>query len=245
MVDIEERRDNEKDESFDVDEDLDQRTIEKRIRLAFIRKVYGIITFQILITSIFVYFSITYPVIENFIRNNYWLIFLCSIVALITEIIIVCCKGISRQVPINYFLLLIFTICESFVISAISIDYEKSSVFRIACFTCALVVGVSLYACFTKTDYTLCGFFLCIMSVSLFVISIFLIFFHNPFMDTLITCGETILFIIYLIYDTQLVIGNKKNLIQTDDYINAALQIYIDIIVLFIKLLRLFGKKKK
>ena len=50
---------------------------------------------------------------------------------------------------------------------------------------------------------------------------------------------------LYLIYDTQLVIGEKKNFIKMDLYILGAMMIYLDIITLFLKILRLFGTKKK
>ena len=50
---------------------------------------------------------------------------------------------------------------------------------------------------------------------------------------------------LYLIYDTQLVIGEKQLLILIDDYIYGALLIYLDIISLFIRILRLLATKKK
>lgn len=50
-----------------------------------------------------------------------------------------------------------------------------------------------------------------------------------------------ILFSIYIIYDTQLIIGNKSEMIEVDDYILGAFMLYTDIINLFIELLKIIS----
>ena len=50
---------------------------------------------------------------------------------------------------------------------------------------------------------------------------------------------------IYLIYDVQLLIGNKQESIDMDDYIYGAVAIYLDIINIFIYLLRILGKSNE
>ena len=54
-----------------------------------------------------------------------------------------------------------------------------------------------------------------------------------------------LLFSFYLIYDTQLIIGgNHKHHFSIDDYCMAAINLYIDIIQLFLWLLQIFGKRR-
>ena len=52
-----------------------------------------------------------------------------------------------------------------------------------------------------------------------------------------------IIFCIYLIYDVQLLIGNSEKKFSEDDYILAAINIYLDIIAIFIRLLEIIGSK--
>ena len=54
--------------------------------------------------------------------------------------------------------------------------------------------------------------------------------------------SDFVLFGIYLIYDIQLVIGKFGREYEIDDYIFAALAIYIDIINIFSFILSLLGK---
>jgi FtsH-binding integral membrane protein len=49
---------------------------------------------------------------------------------------------------------------------------------------------------------------------------------------------------IYIIYDTQLIVGNKQNKYSIDDYIFAAMALYIDIVRLFLYLIRIMASKK-
>ncbi len=53
-----------------------------------------------------------------------------------------------------------------------------------------------------------------------------------------------VIYSVYLVVDTQLVLGGKNRSLQMDDYILGATIIYVDIISLFLKILRLLGKKK-
>lgn len=47
------------------------------------------------------------------------------------------------------------------------------------------------------------------------------------------------LFSLYLIYDTQLILGKHKKRYRIDDFIIASLNIYIDIVQIFLSLLEL------
>lgn len=53
-----------------------------------------------------------------------------------------------------------------------------------------------------------------------------------------------IVFGFYILIDTQLIIGNKSNELNDEDYILGALILYIDIIQMFIYILRILGEKK-
>ncbi len=57
--------------------------------------------------------------------------------------------------------------------------------------------------------------------------------------------GGVLLFSCYLVYDTQLIIGGKHAKFQfsVDDYVFAALNLYLDIINLFIYILQLLNQR--
>ena len=50
---------------------------------------------------------------------------------------------------------------------------------------------------------------------------------------------------IYIIYDTQLIVGEKSEKFSIDDYIFAAVCLYIDIVRLFLYILRILAASKR
>jgi FtsH-binding integral membrane protein len=56
--------------------------------------------------------------------------------------------------------------------------------------------------------------------------------------------GVTALIGIYLVYDVQLITGKFGIEYSIDDYVFASMELYIDIIRLFLQILRILGKLK-
>lgn len=58
-------------------------------------------------------------------------------------------------------------------------------------------------------------------------------------------CLGALLFSVYLVYDTQLLIGGEhhKYSISPEDYVFAALTLYLDIIQLFLMILQILGSR--
>ena len=50
-----------------------------------------------------------------------------------------------------------------------------------------------------------------------------------------------LLFSAYLLYDIQLLMGGKQNAISPDEYVYASVQIYVDVIMLFLLFLNIVG----
>jgi FtsH-binding integral membrane protein len=74
------------------------------------------------------------------------------------------------------------------------------------------------------------------------IISSFLCFiFPSKIFRTIISAISVIIFSIYLIYDTQIILGNSTLKLSIDDYIFAALNLYLDILNIFLNILYLLG----
>jgi FtsH-binding integral membrane protein len=50
---------------------------------------------------------------------------------------------------------------------------------------------------------------------------------------------------IYIIYDTQLIVGEKSEKFSIDDYIFASVCLYVDIIRMFLYILRIFAAARR
>lgn len=214
---------------------------DNKVRLGFIRKVYLILSAQLLITFFFVLIAFLSDSFQQFQRDNVWLVIVCAVVTLITIYALACYRKIARSVPINYILLLVFTLAESYIVSYIASQYNVDTVLIAAGLTVGMVVGLTLYAIFTKTDFTKCGGILVVCLVVFIIGGIIMIFIRNFWARIIYACIGVILFGIYLVFDTQLVIGKNSRMYSIDDYVMAAANLYIDIIQIFLFLLQIVG----
>jgi len=109
--------------------------------------------------------------------------------------------------------------------------------------TAILVGGLTIYAMVTETDFTDMGGYLFCALMVLFIFGIFVMFFPFPFMHKVYCCLGILVFSFYLIYDTQMITGQGEIQLGVDEYVFGALQLYIDIIQLFLFILQLLGDR--
>ena len=75
------------------------------------------------------------------------------------------------------------------------------------------------------------------------MLGIFSLFVWSPFLNNLYCALGVIVFGIYLVIDTQLIVGGRRLELSMDDYVAGALILYLDIIQIFLYLLQLLSKK--
>ena len=206
--------------------------------------MYLILSVQLLLTAAFVTASCFHDGYTRFVHENMWLFYVCMVVSIILMYVLIYVRTASRKVPLNYILLSLFTLCESYMVSCITAYYDPTSVFIAAVLTAAIVVALTIYACTTKTDFTVCGGLLFTCMMALFVASLLTIFFRNKILVIVISALSVILFSVYLIYDTQLILGKGELKLTPDDYIYAAMSLYMDIIRIFLEILRIVGSAR-
>lgn len=226
------------------------RDAEQQVRMGFVRKVYGILSVQLIVTAGIIAPFVLVDDVKDFASDpsHSWLIYTALGISLVTVIAISCCSNLARNYPTNVVLLGIFTLAEAFLIGVICSRYDPETVLAAAGITCVLVIALTLFAWQTKIDFTLMSgcLFACLICLMLFGFLCY--FFQSKIMNAVYCSLGVLLFSFYLVFDTQMMIGNlgdKQHRIAftVDDYVFAALNLYLDIINLFLFILRLLGRK--
>lgn len=211
------------------------------VRLGFIRKVYGILSVQLFVTTIFSLLAMVSDSVKKFMINNFGILLLMLLLAIFLPCVIVCCNGQMRQFPQNYIILGVFTLAESYLIGFICAYTKPEVVFMAASMTFVMVASLTIYAITTKNDITIQGGLIFILFAAFFLFGIFGIFIHYRLFHVILALIGVIIFSIYIIYDTQLIMGNRREMIEVDDYILGAFMLYVDIINIFLELLKIFS----
>nr|XP_006824024.1 PREDICTED: protein lifeguard 1-like [Saccoglossus kowalevskii] len=214
---------------------------DKTVRRMFIRKVYLILMVQLLCTMGFIALFVLNEDVKMFVWRNSWIYWMSYALFIVFFIFLVCCEKIRRSYPTNVIMLALFTLCLSYMAGTISSTYDTKSVL-IAFGICAGVcLGVTIFSIQTKFDFTTCGSVLFMCSLALFLFGFICIFTYNNILQTVYAGLGALLFSAFLAFDTQLIIGGKRYEISPEDYVFAALNLYIDMVYIFLFLLRLVG----
>lgn len=180
----------------------------------------------------------------DLIYLGFALLIFSIISSFVVVIFLVCpCFSFARKTPTNYILLFLFTACEGYMVSYSCAVTEKSIVLMAAAMTLGVTVSLTIYAYTTKQDFTMMGGILFVISAVFFMFGFFLLFTNIYFLHVIYSALGVILYGVYLIYDTQLILGGKHQELSIDDYIVGALMLYLDIIMIFLYILDLFSRK--
>jgi len=218
---------------------------DKTIRRTFIRKVYAILMVQLFVTVAIVgLFTFCAPV-RFFIQTHPSLYMASYLMFFSTYIALSCCGDLRRQFPWNIILLVLFTLSMAFMMGFVSSFYNTKSVVLCLGITSLVCLSVTIFSFQSKIDITSCQgvlFSLCIvMLLCAITLSIVVPFGYVPWLHALYAVMGAILFTLFLAFDTQLLLGNKRFTISPEEYVFATLSIYLDIIYLFSFLLQIMG----
>lgn len=102
-----------------------------------------------------------------------------------------------------------------------------------------------MFAFQTKVDFTAMGGILFVAVIILMVFGIVCMFFPGKTMILVYASLGALIFSIYIVYDTQMMLGgDHKYSISPEEYVFAALNLYMDIVNLFIYILTIIGASR-
>lgn len=152
------------------------------------------------------------------------------------------CFGRRIVYPYNYLLLLAFTLSESLIVGCVVCFYTAPSVVLCLGCCCGISAGLCIFSLQTKHDLSSLRGVLFVLGLNVFFIGIIAIF-VDGWVRVLYYALALVLFSVYLAVDVHLIAGRGQYRLEEDDFIQASIMLYIDILNIFISLLRLFGQR--
>ncbi|NXT21745.1 LFG3 protein, partial [Syrrhaptes paradoxus] len=214
---------------------------DRKVRHTFIRKVYAIISLQLLATvGIIAVFTFVSPV-RSFVQRNAAIYYASYAVFLVTYLVLVCCQGPRRRFPWNIILLTIF-VSGLGLVGGLVVMYRTNAVLIAMLITAIVAIIVTIFCFQTKARRGMTcpalpaacqhpAHSACVPFPT-----------QVPWLHMLYAAIGAIAFTLFLAYDTQIVLGNRKNTLSPEEYIYGALTIYTDIVYIFTFILQIVGR---
>ncbi|KAL1228772.1 Protein lifeguard [Trichinella spiralis] len=221
---------------------------DKSIRQGFIRKVFLILTAQLMVVTAMVAMFTYNDGVKGFVRRNLWTHWLALVTFLVTYIVIGCCNNVRRRYPGNIICLAVLTLALGYITGTTASFYDSQTVILAILICCLCCGAVVIFSMQTKYDFTACLGVVFMLSMGLFLFgilaTIFTLAFRAPIVHVVYAGFAAVIFLIYLAIDVQMVVGGKRFEISPEDYVFAAVQLLVDIVYIFLYLLEIIGYSK-
>ncbi|XP_066537804.1 protein lifeguard 1 [Hoplias malabaricus] len=215
------------------------------VRRAFIRKVFSVVTLQLLFTfSVVCLFTFAEPV-KGAVQGNLWIYLSSYIIFMIIALCLSCFSSFSRRHPWNIVALSVVTLSLSYMVGTVASYHDATAVVIAMGSTLVISVTIIIFSAQTRVDFTICNGVLTILAVDLLMFGFFSIFFYSNILQIVYGCLGALLYALFLAVDCQLVMGRQKYALNPEEYVFAALVIYLDIILIFLYILMIVGGGSK
>jgi len=208
------------------------------IRMQFVRKVYAILTVQLLATSVLSSISFFSTGFKTWIQSNQWMMWV-SLFGAIGFMLLTYWK--RKSYPTNLIFLAAFTGLEAYAISVVVSFSDSRAVLHAVILTAGLFIALTLFACQTKYDFTS---WIPYLFGGLWVLILFgfiaAFFPPSSTIELVYSGGAALIFSAYILVDTQMVMKHY----HVEEEIAASIALYLDIINLFLAILRILNSQQ-
>lgn len=214
----------------------------------FIVKVYGWMSLALIVTGYIAVWTASHVnIVRLLAENKSFFTGLLVLEFVLVAYLVKWIASMSSQSATVIFLL--YSVLNGFTFSVLFLIYTAASI-ATTFFVAAGTFGfMSIYGYITKDDLTYWGNLLLMGLIGLVIASAVNLFFQNDGLYWITTYAGILIFTALIAYDTQKIkelniVGNEGTEEDKKEAIIGALTLYLDFINLFLKLLRLFGKRK-
>lgn len=208
------------------------------VRMAFLRKVYGILSVQLAMTTLVSGLIMAMPSIQMFFIRNSWIMIINMLANIAITFPLIAKR---KEYPLNFKLMGVFTILNSLSLGLIVSQYDLAIVSQAFFLTAFIVTGLTVYTLQSTQDFQWLGGLLYSALMVSCIGGLFHIFFRNSVMETGLSVLGAFIFAGYIIYDTQIIMKH----LCPEEYVIGVLNLYMDIINLFVKILRILNSLKQ
>jgi modulator of FtsH protease len=206
-------------------------------RATLVRRTYALVFVSVLVTIAGSMFALSQPRILGAVAAHPIITMLATFAPLFLAM------RARSAFPANIGLVLLFTFAIGIMISPVLYVYgqQQPGLITQAAFLTIGTFGVlTVYAFVSRRDFSAWGSFFVVGLWVLIAVSLLNMFFRNPAMDLWLAGVTVLVFSGLLVFDTWRI----RNSFGPDEYVGAAVTIYLDLLNLFMAFLRILGGRR-
>ena len=206
-------------------------------RATLVRRTYSLVFAGVLATVASATFALSQPSLMQAVAAHPWISIACLFAPLLLAM------RAQKVFPANIGFVLLFTVVSGVYISPVLYFYGRSQpglITQAAVLTIGAFGILTAYAFISRRDFSAWGSFFTVGLWVLIGTMLLNLYFKNPAMDLWLAGITVLIFSGLLVFDTWRI----RNVYGPDEYVAAAVQIYLDLLNLFLGLLRVLGGRR-
>ena len=206
-------------------------------RATLVRRTYSLVFVSVLFTIAGAMFALSQPRLLQAVAAHPFITMAATFAPLLLAL------RAKNAFPANIGLVLLFTFVAGVFISPLLYIYGQQQpglITQAAVLTIGSFGVLTGYAFISRRDFSAWGSFFVVGLWVLIGTSLLNLFFRNPAMDLWLAGVTVLVFSGLLVYDT----WRLRNVYGPDDYVAAAVQIYLDLLNIFLGILRVIGGRR-
>ncbi|MEO8910802.1 MAG: Bax inhibitor-1/YccA family protein [Gemmatimonadaceae bacterium] len=211
------------------------RTGEERATL--VRRTYSLVLVSVIVTMAGASFGLSQPGLLAMVKQHPVIAFFCSLAPLLMA------TRKQADFPINIALVFLFNLVVGVVISPVLDLYGRTQpglIGQAAVLTIGAFGILTMYAFVSRRDFSAWGSFLMVGLWVLIGTMLLSFFFNSGTVNLWLASVTVLLFSGLLVFDT----WRLRNVFGPDDYVGASVQIYLDLLNIFMAILRITGNRR-
>lgn len=216
----------------------------KSARIKFIRKAYILLTIQMIINVAAMVMATYDSYYQAFIITYWWTLIIFGYITMSVGLLFAFVPELGRRFPLNWIVLFIFNALSCCFLSGIFCLTDTKSIVTSFGIVIAMCISITIYSFACKDDFKVCGgilFAFCGIAGAF----VFLAILYPIRRLTLIAVAPLcMLYSIYLVYDTKLMVSSRDLAYQVDDYISASVILFWDFLKMLFQLFKSCVKSK-
>ncbi|CAL8108958.1 unnamed protein product [Calicophoron daubneyi] len=221
---------------------------EKSVRRGFIRKVFLLLAAQMVATVGIVCIFMFVTPFKIWIQQHAWFYYLSYAVFIVTYILFGCFSECRRRYPLNILCLVFFTLILSYLAGCIAAFHDTEAVLIAFALTVVMCLALCLFAVQTRIDFTTCSGLLFVLCLAFFLtglacLIVYVVSGPSRVLDAVF--GGLVLLVLglMLVISMQEIVGGKSVEMSPEEYVYGAMQLYVNIIFMFMILVGLIGQR--
>ena len=209
-------------------------------RATLVRRTYGVVFAGIIVTCLGAAFAMTQPGLLTAVAAHPFITMICVFAPLFMAM------RSPRQFPQNLVLTGLFTFAEGVWLAPLLVFAEANQpgiINQSALLTLGTFGALSLFAVFSRRDFSAWGQFFTVGLVVLFITMLLNMFFRSTTAALYLSGAAVFVFGGLLVFDTWRIL--RSGVYGQEDYVAAAVQIYLDLLNMFLAILSLLGGRRR